>query len=194
MGQNPQDDDGGGLFPGVHPSTGDSCAQYDVQFAAPGIIEWLGSDPSADVLQGQDAGANVTAGGRYNWSTKLLGGMWPVVSSIMVYGNPNFLVAPGTAPGITFGFISRGRDPVAPGTPPPIREIVFSGVMDFLPAPAVAGQLQPSLVDTNFGMGWVVPTWNGLPMSFFIDSYKNANAVGLSAAIQWSWLPMRGMR
>jgi len=194
MGQNPQDDNGGGMLPGVKPATGDACSQYDVQFAAPANLDWLGSDPSADVLQGQDAGANATAGGRYNWATKMLGGMWPVVHSITVYGNPNFLAPPGVAPGITFGFISRGRDPAAPGIVPPIREIIFSGVMDFLAASALPGELQPSLVDTNFGAGWVVPSWNGLPMSFYIDSSKLVASVGIGAALQWSWLPMRGLR
>ena len=176
-------------IPGTKVASGSACTVYDVQFEAPQNQDWSGSD----VGTGIRGGAGASAGGRFEWRTKLLAGYWPVVESIAVWANV-FATIDIAETGIVFGFANPQDNTAPTGEVAGIRQIIFSGPMPSGVAPLTPGALYPSILDTNTGSGYVVPRWNGLPMAFFIDSAKGNNIQGLSAQINWHWTPMEDIR
>lgn len=175
-------------IPGTVVPSGSACTVYDVEFSAPQNLDWSGSNVGTGIL-----GPAPSAGGRFEWRTKLLAGYWPVVESIAVFANVFATIDVGPT-GIVFGFANPEPNTAATGVPPGVRQIIFSGPIPTVAPPLTPGALYPSILDTNTGSGYVVPRWNGLPMAFFIDSEKGNNIQGLSAQINWHWTPMEDIR
>ena len=157
----------------------DLCGMFSAFFSAPNDTDWNGrTGPSPDVK-----------GGRLVFRDKLIAGYWPIVWSIAVFANEN---APLAGPvRVEFGFTPGDSAIVPPGagTPPVPSYIVFADNI----APAVAPFL-PSAVNTNWGNGWIVPQVQGVPYSFFLESQKAGQTIGISAQIQWSWMRIGDLR
>lgn len=176
-------------LPGTRPPSGSVCTVYDVEFCAPQNQDWTGSDPATNIR----GGPGTSAGGRFEWRTKLLAGYWPVVESIAVWGNV-FATIDIAETGIVFGFANPEPNTAPTGECAGVRQIIFSGPIPTGVAPLTPGAIYPSIFDSNTGSGYVVPRWNGLPMAFFIDSAKGNNIQGLTATLQWHWTPMEDIR
>lgn len=133
------------------------CTMYDLTFRTAGLADTF------------------TEGGRYPWRDKVYPGYWPVVWGWSfqgpVVGDEASLTT--VILGVKFEQTQTVVAPVVPAAWQIFRDNLppFSTL---LPPPPVQPTF-PSAVNTNWGAGWIVPAFDGLPMDLVVEIEKNPN-------------------
>ena len=138
------------------------------RFTASGTTDWSGSSG--------------TESDRFPFRDKLtcVEDWWPVVYSVAVCADT--ATTPSPRPCVAFGFRPDIPDVRAAGTPPEPCHLILRRSLRYTTRCNF-----PALYVTNLGRGWAVPHVDGQPMSFFLDSDKAGQNVGLSAVLLWGW-------
>lgn len=150
--------------------TDNPCEMQWASIQAPGTTDVNGLDFS-------------TQAGRFLFRTKRIPSYWMVVHSLAYYqDNPTG----GPAIDIEIGFVSETTPTALPGAPvlPRPRVVIFDSA-----TPPLTPVLK-SVVNTNFGQGWIVPVDEGVPMSVYLVTAKDEISYPASLGILWSYVPL----
>lgn len=83
---------------------------------------------------------------------------------------------------VEVGFTPSQQDAVgAAGAAPLPRWTIYRGDM------VVGDPLTNTLVDTNFGRGWIVPAYEGLPMDFYVQAIKPGVELEIGFTLNALW-------
>lgn len=149
------------------------CGMFDAIFRSHDALDTFVAQTAAD-------GAGI-----YTFSDKSLEGWWPRVYKISFNGNETDagLVVP-SATKIEFGFRTHKTQTIDAGDPPLPEDVIYS---DTLPTFAVATADTPTIINTNFGKGWLVPAYNGVPADFYCLIRKDEQVYGATLTIMWAY-------
>lgn len=128
--------------------------------------------------------------GVYPFRDQMIPGWWPRIYRISFNGNEADASADGFDPAPTqlrFGFRTGKAQAVTFGVPPLPVDMIYSAGL-----PTATLHDSPTVLNTNFGAGWLVPFWDGLPAEFFITVFKARFVYAATASILWGYEEIGG--
>lgn len=107
---------------------------------------------------------------------------WPVVYGWAAILQQRAAVLPPDDVLVEIGFTPSQQDAVGVAADAPLpRWVIFRGAMS-----AIDPETN-TLADTNFGRGWIVPAYEGLPMDFYVQAVKPGVELEIGFTLNALW-------